>query len=445
MTDDSNVVELHKAGADLPLDDAEIGRLARLSALDYERERETVAKRLSIRLPVLDDLVARARQAAAAEPSLPFLSAVEAAPWPDPVNGAQLLDEITAAIRRYVVLERGAAEATALWVVHTYCFDAFAITPRLAITSAVMRCGKTTLLDVLSCLVHRPISTANATAAAIYRLVDKIAPTLLIDEADTFLIGNAALRGILNSGYRKTTAFVMRADETFSTWAPVAIAMIGRLPSTLEDRSIWIRLQRRRADEPVEAFRLDQGGDLKRLARMAARFAADRLDQLRRAIPTVPNALENREADNWAPLLAIADAAGGTWPDLARQVAENLTLANRATEESVAVMLLEDIHAVLSARTGDRIQSADLVKALLQLEHRPWAEWKGGKPITPNAIARLLAPFNIRPFEMRMGARVVRGYEASQFADAFARYVETTSVQSATPLQPVDPDCSEDK
>jgi putative DNA primase/helicase len=447
MADDSNVVEPHKAEADPPVDDAEISRLAKLSLIDYEREREAVAKRLSIRLPVLDDLVARARQAAAAEPSLPFLPAVDTAPWPEPVNGAQLLDEITAAIRRYVVLEKGAAEATALWVVHTYWFDAFAITPRLAITSAVMRCGKTTLLDVLSCLVHRPISTANATAAAIYRLVDKLRPTLLMDEADTFLVRNATLRGILNSGYRKSTAFVIRADETFSTWAPAAIAMIGRLPSTLEDRSISIRLQRRRADEPepVEVFRLGQQADLKRLARMAARFAADHFDELKGATPNVPATLENREADNWLPLIAIADVAGGGWPGIAREVAEHLALVNRATEQSAAVMLLEDIYAVLTAYTGERIQSADLVNALVQLEHREWAEWKGVKPITPNAVARLLAPFNIRPLEMRIGARVVRGYEAAQFADAFARYVNGASVQSATPLQPVDHYGSEDK
>jgi hypothetical protein len=167
MTDDSNVKALRREPDPL-IADVEISRLAKLNLIDYERERETVAKRLSIRLPVLDELVALARLKTAAEPSLPFLPAIEAAPWPEPVNGAQLLDEITAAIRRYVVLEKGAAEATALWVVHTYCFDAFSITPRLAITSAVMRCGKTTLLDVLSCLAHRPISTANATPAAIY-------------------------------------------------------------------------------------------------------------------------------------------------------------------------------------------------------------------------------------------------------------------------------------
>jgi putative DNA primase/helicase len=444
MTDD-NVVGLHKAAADLPLDDTEIDRLAQLSTLDYEREREPVAKRLSIRLPVLDELVAIAKLKTAGQPSLPFLPAVETAPWPEPVNGAQLLDKITASIRRYVVLDKGAAEATALWIVHTYCFDAFAITPRLAITSAVMRCGKTTLLDVLSCLVHRPISTANATAAAIYRVVDKLRPTILMDEADTFLVDNAALRGILNSGYRRNTAFVMRADETFSTWAPAAIAMIGRLPSTLEDRSISNRLQRRRADEPVEVFRLGQQADLKRLARMAARFAADHFDELKGANPNVPVTLENREADNWLPLIAIGDAAGGAWPGNARQVAEHLAHVNRATEQSKSVMLLEDIHALLPGFGGKQVPSADLVKALAQLEDRPWAEWKGAKVITQNAIAHLLAPFNIKPFEMRMGSRVVRGYRAAQFEDAFARYVEAARVQSATPLQTGDPESSQTK
>jgi putative DNA primase/helicase len=444
MTNENNVVELHE-DPDSAVADAEITRLAQLSTLDYERERETVAKRLSIRLPVLDELVARARQKTAVESLVPSLPAVATPPWPAPVNGAQLLDDLTAAIRRYVVLEEGAAEATALWIVHTYCFDAFAITPRLAITSAVMRCGKTTLFDVLSCLVRHPISAANATAAAIYRLVDKAAPTLLIDEADTFLVGNAALRNILNSGHHKNSAYVMRADETFSTWAPVAIAMIGRLPSTLEDRSIWIRLQRRRADEPIEAFRLGQEGDLKRLAPMAAKFVTDNLSSLKTASPSLPTTLENREADNWLPLLAIADAAGGAWPNVARQIAENLTLASRPTEQSVAVMLLEDIHVVLTGHTAEWIQSAELVKGLAQLEDRPWAEWKGGKPITANAVARLLAPFNIKPFQMRTGSHVVRGYRVAQFEDAFARYVEATRVQAATPLQAGDHDCSANK
>jgi uncharacterized protein DUF3631 len=119
-------------------------------------------------------------------------------------------------------------------------------------------------------------------------------------------------------------------------------------------------------------------------------------------------------------------------------------VASRATEQSKSVMLLEDIHALLPGLSGKQVPSAELVKALAQLEDRPWAEWKGGKPITPNAVAHLLAPFNIKPIEMRIGSRVVRGYRVAQFEDAFARYVEAARVQSATPLQLSDPICSED-
>ena len=157
----------------------------------------------------------------------------------------------------------GAAEATAVWIVHTHAIDAFPISPRLGVTSAVMRCGKTTLLDVLSGLVRRPMATVNTTAAGVYRLVDMMAPTLLIDEADTFLNKNVALRGILNSGHRRNSAHVFRAGRLYSTWAPAAIAMIGRLPGTLDDRSIPIRLQRRRKDEVIATFRLDRPQDLR--------------------------------------------------------------------------------------------------------------------------------------------------------------------------------------
>jgi len=391
-----------------------------------------------VRLQALDRLVQQARAQAAANPENLLLPETASAPWPEQVAGAVLLDKMTAAIRQYVTLEKGAAEATALWAVHTHALDAFAISPRLAITSPVMKCGKTTLLDVVACLVRRPMTTVNTTPAAIYRLVDKMAPTLLIDEADTFLTKNAPLRGILNSGYRKNSAFVMRAGEIFSTWTAVAIAMIGRLPSTLEDRSILIRLQRRRADEPNTSFRQDQTDDLKRLGRMAARFVADNFDFLKNADPVVPGALENRAADNWRPLLAIADAAGGQWPTLARQIAENLTVTNRGSEQSFGVMLLEDFFAVFAGQTDGFVPSADLVKTLAQLEDRPWGEWKAGRPITQHAVAHLLAPFQIKPFEKRVGDRVLRGYCRSQFEDAFARYVEAARVQTATPLRASD-------
>jgi len=163
--------------------DIEVERLAGLSPIEYERQREEVAKRLGVRLQTLDRMVQHARERAAANPENLVLPEIASAPWPEQVAGAVLLDEMTAAIRQYVTLEKGAVEATALWTVHTHALDAFAISPRLAITSPVMKCGKTTLLDVVACLVLRPMTTVNTTPAAIYRLVDRKAPTLPIDEA----------------------------------------------------------------------------------------------------------------------------------------------------------------------------------------------------------------------------------------------------------------------
>ena len=356
------------------------------------------------------------------------------APWSELVDGASLLNALTAAIRQYVVLDDGAAEAVALWVLHTHALEAFLISPRLAITSVVMRCGKTTLVDVLSLLVRSALTTVNATAAAIFKLVHACHPTLLVDEADTFLTKNSDLRGILNSGYRRNVAFVIRADAIYSTWAPVAVAMIGRLPATLEDRSVVVRLKRRRQDEVIAPFRFDQTEGLRQLARMAARWASDNLERLKNADPVMPTTLQNREADNWRPLLAIADIAGREWPIRARTIAQSLAESNRVSEQSTGIMLLEDICLYFNSQEKRRVSSNALAAYLKGMEGRPWSEWKGGKAITQKAIANLLAPFDIVPVEMRVGHQVLRGYQMEQFEDAFARYVSGGPVQPATPL-----------
>ena len=156
---------------------------------------------------------------------------------------------------------RSCSRYRALWVVHTYLLDCFGISPRLAITSPEKGCGKTTPLDVLSQLVWRPLPTANASAAAIFRVVELQRPTLLIDEADTFLPENEELRGILNSGHRQGGSVIRTVGEefeprSFSTYSACAIALIGRLPATLADRSVPIELRRRRTTNQSSRFGL---------------------------------------------------------------------------------------------------------------------------------------------------------------------------------------------
>jgi hypothetical protein len=373
-------------------------------------------------------------------------------PWHEPVDGAKLLTGLAEIFRRYVVLEDGAAEALALWTVHAHALDAFAFSPRLAITSAEKRCGKTTLLDVLGCLVPRPLPTANATAPAIFRSIELLGPTLLIDEADTFLRSNDDLRGVLNSGHRRATASVIRlvGDNhhpcQFHTWAATAIAMIGGLPDTLADRSIEIRLRRRLPGEPVSRFRADRASDLAQLGRMAARWARDHLEALRNADPPIPSGLNDRAADNWTPLLAIADLAGGDWPERARRAIVSMTFREGEETGSLGDLLLADIRQVFveieQRRTTpagdeftdpDRIRSSDLAGMLGEMEGRPWAE-SGPRqmPLTPHGLARLLKPFRIRPATLRFREKGRGGnnpsitdkdYQRSQFEDAFSRYL----------------------
>jgi len=254
--------------------DVEIARLAELSAVQYERERTGAAERLGIRVSILDRLVAADREPDDSKQGR-ALKLHEPEPWHEAVNGTELLNNLSAVIRQHVVMPDHAADTAALWVVSTYLLDVFGITPRLAVTSPEKGCGKTTLLDVLSHLVWRPLPTANATVSAIFRVVEMLRPTLLIDEGDTFLSENQELRGILNTGHRRGGSVTRTVGEdfeprAFSTYSACAISLIGKLPATIADRSVPIDLRRRRADETIEPFRFDRTDHLDRLARMDA-------------------------------------------------------------------------------------------------------------------------------------------------------------------------------
>jgi putative DNA primase/helicase len=350
-------------------------------------------------------------------------------PWHEEVDGAGLLDHLVATITRYLVLDRHAVVAVALWALHAHAFEAARITPRLAITSPVKRCAKTLLLEILEHLVPRPLNVANVTAAAVFRGVEQYRPTLLVDEADTFLGDKDELRGILNSGHRCNGRVLRTVGDqheirAFSTFAPVAIAMIGRLPDTLADRSIPVSMRRKRRDEDVEVFRGDRSGQLEALRCQATRWALDHWDGLAGADPEVPAQLHDREADNWRPLLAIADAAGGEWPAKAREAAGAMSASAAAdSEDAPGVLLLGDLRAIFDAEGGGALFTDRLLARLHDRQDRPWAEWRKDKPLTAVQLARLLRPFGIRPKQVRIGETSMKGYERTAFEDAFARYL----------------------
>ena len=199
------------------------------------------------------------------------------APWPEPVDGGQLLLTLIAALRAYVILPEHAYLPVALWILHAHAHDAAAISPILAIISPEKRCGKTTLLSLLLELTPKALLAANITAAAVFRAIEVWRPTLLVDEADTFLAEREELRGVINSGHNRRTAVIIRVVEEngeqvpkkFSTWAPKAIAQIKDLPDTLQDRSVAIRLRRKLPGEKVARFRADRTQHLTDINRQA--------------------------------------------------------------------------------------------------------------------------------------------------------------------------------
>ncbi|MEW6208722.1 MAG: DUF3631 domain-containing protein [Acidobacteriota bacterium] len=356
-------------------------------------------------------------------------------PWPEPVDGAALLDEIASSMSRFVSMTTATAEAVALWVVYSHAYDLFDVAPLLAITSPEKRCGKTTLLTLLGALVPRPLSISNITSSALFRTVEKYHPTLLIDEADSFLTDNEELRGILNSGHRRSSAYVIRTTgdehepQLFTTWCPKAIALIGSLPATLEDRAMLIKMQRKRLNESVARLRFDRLKEFEHLRRRAAAWVSEIADQLRLSDPDIPDEIQNdRARDNWRPLLAIADAAGRDWPQRARDAARELG-ATVADSESARTLILGDLKAIFEER-GDKLTSEEIIQALVEMESRPWAEWRSGKPISKVGLARLLRPFGIQPVKWREGEITQRGYQREDFGDTFARYLGIESPQS---------------
>jgi hypothetical protein len=207
--------------------------------------------------------------------------------------------------------------------------------------------------------------------------------------------------------------------------------MIGRLPDTLEDRSVVVSLRRRKSTERVKQFRSERADELRQIARKITRWASDNRDALAASEPDT-GTLSNRAADNWRPLLAIADCAGGDWPAVVRNVAEAAEAAKQ--DQSIRTMLLRDIRDLFESRpSADRIGSTDLATELGTMEGRPWAEWRNGKPITSASLARLLSPFGISPGTRRSGADTFKGYLLADFSEAFARYLPD---QTVTPSQP---------
>lgn len=379
-----------------------------------------------------------------------------AALWPDDPRVeaddlAVVLDLVEAMVDRFMSTTDEQRIAIVLWCAHTWATDASDVCAYLFITSAEKRCGKSLLLDIIEQLVCRGRSTANISPAALYRMVDEQKPTLLFDEVDNIFAngkagdpGKSDLLGLINAGFRKGRVAYrmggpnMRQLEAFDPFGPKALAGIGGcLPDTTEDRCIPIRLERKARTDVRDRYRirLHEADVLALGQRMAAAIARE-LPSLIGAWPQLPAALNDRAQDIWEPLLAIADAAGGDWPNRARHAAVKLH-TDRDPAESLATRLLVDIRRVF---TTDKILTKDLVAKLNELDESPWGEWRGGQGITSSQLVNRLRPFGVKSKAIRAGDdERGRGFDLTQLTVVFDRYLDDPSgLQVSTGVDTVD-------
>lgn len=329
--------------------------------------------------------------------------------------------------------------AIALWVAAAHLVERFDVSPILTVTSAEMRSGKTRVLDCLELLVPLPWRVVIPSEAVVYTVLSqRPRRTMLLDEADAIFGPRTAekyegLRAILNSGNRRGTPVLRvrlegrrREIDAFDVFGPKAIAGIGKLPDTISDRAIPIRMRRRAPDEPVARFRQ------KIATAEADALGFDWSSVALVADVAVPETLNDRAADSWEPLLAIADGAGGPWPARARLAAAALSSGDD-DQVSVGIRLLGDIRDVFAGDT--HLTTAELLRRLHDLEDGPWAEWYGS-PLSGRGLAKLLGPYRVVPVYKRVHGTPSRGYFRTEFEDSWLRYLpapeSATSATSAT-------------
>ena len=413
-----------------------LAELNEMSDVEYEACRKGVAKEYDVRSDFLDKQRKNGATHNGDDSQGRPIELYEPEPWPEPVDGAEVLLEAAMLIQRYMVMRKEDITASVLWAVHTHLFTHFTHSPRLMIDAPDAECGKTMLMThMIGNLVNRPYNCEGVGVAPFFRLAQGYKPTFLIDEADVFLKTDADLLYAVNGGWEPQGSVprcVGDANEvrTFSTFAPTVLAGVTLnkvLPTTTISRSIVIHLERASLAEVEGITPYDSRthkSDFLQVGRKIARWCEDNAALVAAQRPDLPESVRNRLAEKWEPLFAIANVAGGDWPTLTHKA---LMSRREIGEKSRAVELLEDIRECFFDGE-DRIHTGLLIDRLCLLNESQWIDYnfKAGRPedrrITNKQIARLLAPYVITPSQFRVNGVKARGYYREHFLEAWERY-----------------------
>ena len=371
-----------------------------------------------------------------------------------------VLDAVEQFLARFVVYpSEHERRAHVLWIAHAWMMDCWESTPRIAFLSPEPGSGKSRALEVTEPLVPRPVHAVNTSPAYLFRKVSDDAgpPTILYDEIDTVFgpkaKDNEDIRGMLKAGHRKGATAgrcVVRGNrvetEELPAYCAVALAGLDDLPDTIMTRSIVVRMRRRAPNEKVEPWRLRINGPQAealylRLAAWTESIATDLITAM--VWPAMPEGIEDRDADVWEALLAVADLAGGRWPADARASAVTLVTASRGKAHSIGVQLLADIRSVFRSIGDDKLTTDQLVRALSDLEESPWKTIRKGESLDPRGLAVRLSKYGIGSKPQRHGETVFKGYSRAQFDDAWNRYLPAALSPSDSAVTSVTDDTSD--
>jgi hypothetical protein len=364
----------------------------------------------------------------------------ESEPWGEAVDTAELLAAIEAKFRRYVVATDAVVVATALWTPFTYVVEIATHATKLLYTSPVKDAGKSTALHVARWMVQRAYAAVEATGAVLFRIIDRLKPTLLLDEADTlFARRSSSLAHIINESWTNSGSKIPRAKasgkgyDEYDVYGAQLIGMKGlRMPDTTQSRCIICRFWPKLPNEQVDEFTYQDDDEFKVIRRKLMRWAVDNAVTLRAAKPSFPPGFNNRIRTNWKLLLAIADLAGGEWPERARNAA--LELEADRDEQSEEIRLVAGTYDVW--RSAEEVRTAEsLCAALAAHPSGEWADFRGKGPIGKHQLAAILREFGIRSFTGHPTKRsnlTRSSYRRAQFEPLWARLLQKPSRDSNT-------------
>ncbi len=359
-------------------------------------------------------------------------------------SAAEEMNQLEDFISEFLICSDSQRAILALWILHTYCYQVSLSTPYLNIYSHVEQSGKSVCLAVLRGLCANPWWASGIPASTLTRKVVADRPTVLLDNWHTTFRGNDKhqVTGFLLNGCQDFQSFTLLekgSAREVNLYCPKAFAGMASLTPSLAQRCIPIALQRLKPHEEVTPVFITLAQQTTQpYTSWMQNWTRDHLEAIRKNTigscyrKSLPS-LSPHQQDYAQTLLGLAETIGGQWPQKVRAALLEILQEEQGREAS-SVQLLSDVRdAFAHHQNSGRIFTNELLEYLHSLDHRTWYEWNKGQPMTAHSLSSLLRKhFNIYSRSQRRDKQKRRGYQQSDFAEAWQRYLPAQQKTGST-------------